>query len=172
MKKIIYIIIFISTVFLLFLWYFPVKYMDAVEEERAIGGIETEVLLSLIKVESGFREKVVSPKGAVGLMQVMPETAEWIVKKEKIFKDREYDLYNYKDNIKIGTTYFKYLDKKYNGDLVNILAAYNAGTNRVKTGRWKKFRETTRYVNKIRVYRYMYKIRLYIYNKSNSNRIY
>jgi soluble lytic murein transglycosylase len=169
MKKIISLIIFISIFFLAFLWYFPVKYMDAVIEETKFGGIEPELILSLIKVESGFREKVVSRKGAVGLMQVMPETAAWIVKKEKIFKDNKFDLYNYKDNIKIGTTYFKYLDKKYNGDLIKTLAAYNAGTNRVKTGRWKTFRETTRYVNKARVYKYIYIARLYIYEKSNKN---
>ena len=168
MKKIIYLLIFISLSFLVFLWYFPVKYMDIVEEETEVSGIETEVILSLIKVESGFREKVVSRKGAVGLMQVLPETAKWISDKEKLFPhDKEFDLYDYRDNIKIGTAYFKYLNKKYDGDLEKILAAYNAGTNRVKTGKWKQFRETIKYVNKIRVYRYIYKVRLYIYEKSN-----
>ncbi len=169
MKKIIYLIIFISIFFLAFLWYFPVKFMDAVKEETEVSGIEPAVILSLIKVESGFREKVVSRKGAVGLMQVMPETAQWIVKKKDLFKDSEFDLYNYSDNIKIGMAYFKYLDNKYDGDLEKILAAYNAGTNRVKTGKWKQFRETIKYVNKVRVYRYIYKLRLYIYKKSNPN---
>ncbi len=168
MKKIILLFILIAVSYLTFLWYFPVKYMDVVKEETELTGIEPSVILSLIKAESSFREEALSRKGAVGLMQVMPDTAKWISEKYKLFPNREYNLYDYHDNIRIGMAYFKYLDEKYNGDLEKILAAYNAGTNRVKTGKWKEFRETIKYVNKIRIYRYIYKFRLYIYDKSNS----
>lgn len=118
----------------------------------------------MIKVESNFKEDAKSKKGAIGLMQVMPMTADWIVKKKKIF-EKNYDLYSYQDNILVGTTYFKYLKIKYDGDLEKMLAAYNAGTNRVKTGKWREFKETKRYVSKVRMYRQIYKIRLYLYYK-------
>lgn len=164
MKKILFVGIILITLVLIFIFWFPVKYMEYIEEVEEITGVEREVIFALIKTESGFRERALSKKGARGLMQVMPETAEWITKKEKLF-ERDFDLYNYRDNILIGTTYFAYLKNKYNGDLVNMLAAYNAGTGRVKTGKWRKFKETINYVNKVRVYRVVYKLRLAVYEK-------
>ncbi len=164
MKKVLFGTVILIVLLLIFIFWFPVKYIDYIEEVEEVTGVEREVILALIKTESGFREKALSKKGARGMMQVMPETAEWIVKKERLF-DREFDLYNYRDNILIGTTYFAYLKNKYNGDLVNMLAAYNAGTSRVKTGKWRKFKETINYVNKVRIYRVIYKLRLAVYEK-------
>lgn len=165
MKKIVLILIIILLCIIsFFFFYFPIKYLKIVENVSERTEIEKEVILSMIKVESNFKEDAKSKKGAIGLMQVMPMTADWIVKKKKIF-EKNYDLYSYQDNILVGTTYFKYLKIKYDGDLEKMLAAYNAGTNRVKTGKWREFKETKRYVSKVRMYRQIYKIRLYLYYK-------
>lgn len=93
-------------------------------------GFDPAFLLSLIHVESSFQVRVVSNKNAVGLMQVLPTTAEFVAERWGIpYKDG--DLYNPFINMTIGTRYLAYLRDKYNGYMPHFLAAYNAGPGRV-----------------------------------------
>lgn len=156
MKKIILsIVIILFMFFIIKETYLPIKNIDYIRKISKKYDVSLADILALIKTESDFREKVVSNKGAVGVMQVMPSTAKWIV--EKNSKNyMEYDLYNYKDNIEIGVMYYSYLDKKYNGDREKIFAAYNSGVSRVKNGEWKKIKETRYYVMKVKIYRIFY----------------
>ena len=88
------------------------------------------VVLSLIRQESVFNPIAQSPVGARGLMQLMPATAR---RMRRGVRDR--NLVNPKLNLELGTQYFKGLHKRYDGNLVYVLSAYNAGEGRVT--RWK-----------------------------------
>jgi soluble lytic murein transglycosylase len=140
---------------------FKIDYTQEIKELCKTYGVEEDLILSIIKVESNFREKIVSHKGAVGLMQVMPSTAEWILEKEG--KDfAKFDLYNARDNIEVGMIYYSYLSKKFRGNITQIMIAYNAGASRVYDNSWKEIKETREYVFKIQVCRVFYKYRLFV----------
>lgn len=93
-------------------------------------GIEVSLVLAVIRTESSFNETAVSNKGAVGLMQIMPKTAEYIAK--KVSFDNEIDLFNVQTNLYLGICYIKYLFEKYVYETV-VLACYNAGEGRVQS---------------------------------------
>jgi len=103
--------------------------------------IDPEFVASVIRQESRFNPKAVSPKGARGLMQLMPGTAQTLGVK---------DLFDPAANIDGGTRYLHQLFEQYHGDTVKALAAYNAGPQRVD--RYKgvpPYRETQQYVANI-----------------------
>ena len=96
-------------------------------------------------------------------MQVMPKTAEWILEKNGLVP-KNYDLYNARDNIIIGTLYYKYLSKKFDGNLEKIMAAYNGGSVRVRNNTWRNVTETSNYVKRIdwAMKAYEYKLPIYL----------
>jgi len=103
--------------------------------------LDPELIRAIIKVESGFNPFAVSEKGAMGLMQLMPATAEEM-QVEAPFEARE--------NIMGGSRYLRKLLDMFQGDLRLSLAAYNAGPNRVlENGRIPRIDETVRYVEKV-----------------------
>ncbi len=108
---------------------FPHLYFD--EIKKLDSDIDPIILMSLIRQESGFNPRAKSLVGARGLMQLMPTTAKMMNRKIK-----PHDLEKPETNLKLGIQYFKYLMKKYDGNLVFSLAAYNAGEHRVT--RWQK----------------------------------
>jgi len=105
-------------------------------------GLDPALVHAVIGVESAYREHAVSPKGAVGLMQVMPDTG------------RRYGVENLtmpSQNIRAGTRYLSDLMRLFNGDLNLVLAAYNAGENAVMRygRRVPPYPETLRYVPRV-----------------------
>ncbi len=108
---------------------FPIYYKNNISKINK--KIEPSIILSLIKQESAFNPKAKSPKGALGLMQVILPTAKMINK--KITRKK---LKTPKTNLKIGIGYLDKLIKKYNGSLVMALIAYNAGQGNLK--KWDK----------------------------------
>lgn len=94
--------------------------------------IEKPIIFSLINIESGFNKNAVSNKGAIGLMQILPSTAEEISQKIAI---KSFDLKNEKDNILFGTFYFSQMMERFD-DLTLALCAYNAGPTNVSN--WLK----------------------------------
>jgi soluble lytic murein transglycosylase-like protein len=103
--------------------------------------IDPYLIKAIIHAESAFNHRAVSPRGAQGLMQLMPATAREL---------RVANPFNPKDNIDGGTRYFRGLMDSFNGDLVLSLAAYNAGPGLVKrTGGVPQIPETLRYINKV-----------------------
>ena len=97
--------------------------------------IDPLLLASIIKAESGFNPYASSERGAVGLMQLLPETAEQMATELKIdYQDQE-DLYKDDVNLRLGAYYFSKLLKSQGGNLVLALAAYNAGPSKLKS--WK-----------------------------------
>lgn len=143
--------------------FFPIKYYNEVVEISKIHEVDPVIILAMIKVESNFRVDVESHKGAVGLMQLMPSTADWILGK-KGFRPKDFNLYEAKDNIFVGTLYYKYLSDKFGGNMEKIMAAYNGGSTRVKNNTWRKIGETVDYVKKINwaIKAYEYKLPVYL----------
>ncbi len=108
---------------------FPFRYIKKIQKySKAIDPI---LILSLIRQESAFNPNAKSSAGARGLMQLMPATAKQYKKRLKA-----HQLTNPSLNLRIGIKYLKKLLKKYDGNLIHTLAAYNAGEGRVK--RWMK----------------------------------
>ncbi|MDN5303283.1 MAG: soluble lytic murein transglycosylase [Fusobacteriaceae bacterium] len=153
-KKIIFYLLLIL-LFITIKLIFKVNYYEEVYFYSKKYNIEDKLVLAIIKVESNFNENAISYKGAVGLMQVMPSTASWITKKYNF--NREYDLLSPIDNIEIGIMYLSYLNKKFNGDLQNVLIAYNAGSQRVYNDKWKDIKETKFYIYKVKISYFFYK---------------
>lgn len=114
-------------------------------------GIDYELIQALIATESGFDTHAVSPKGAVGLMQLMPPTAERFgVKADKTIPIQK-KLTDPKTNISAGTAYLRYLIRLFPGQLELALAAYNAGEGAVQRAGNKipNYPETKNYVKTV-----------------------
>ena len=109
---------------------YPKPYYEVLSKALKKESIDPIILLSLIRQESVFNPRAKSRVGATGLMQLMPTTARRF---RRSVRDRH--LVNPKINIELGTKYFKNLVKRYDGNLVYVLSAYNAGESRVE--RWK-----------------------------------
>jgi hypothetical protein len=103
--------------------------------------LDPDLVNSVIHAESGFNVHAVSPKGARGLMQLMPGTANQLGVR---------NTFDAQDNVTGGSRYLRELLERYNFDLVKALAAYNAGPERVEQYRGvPPFRETRTYVARI-----------------------
>lgn len=114
---------------------------DVVSATGTLHRIDPDLIASVIHAESNFNPHARSPKGAQGLMQLMPQTAQ------KLGVANAYDS---QANVDGGTRYLKQLLELYNYDLVKALAAYNAGPQRVTRYRGvPPYRETQLYIRKI-----------------------
>ena len=100
-----------------------------IKKYSSMFNLDSSVVASVINIESSYDVNAVSKAGAMGLMQLMPSTAEDVAKKLNIDK---YDLFNPEDNIEFGCFYIRYLLDMFNDNLVNALCAYNWGLNNVK----------------------------------------
>ena len=129
--------------------YKAVKHL--LKEAAQIHGIDYELIQALIATESGFDTHAVSPKGAVGLMQLMPPTAERFgVKADKTIPIAK-KLTDPKTNIGAGTAYLRHLIRLFPGQLDLALAAYNAGEGAVQRAGNKipTYPETKNYVKTV-----------------------
>ena len=122
----------------------PARAVDVNEVVSAASGryrLDPDLVSSVIKAESGFNVRAVSPKGAQGLMQLMPDTAS------KLGVPNAFDP---QANVEGGTRYLRELLERYNFDLIKALAAYNAGPRRVEQyGGIPPYYETQTYVARI-----------------------
>jgi len=126
---------------------YPFPYREAVVAAAASASVDPLLVVAVMRVESGFSPEATSRAGAVGLMQVMPETAGWMAKRGRFARG---DLRDPDYNIRVGAAYLGYLQRRFGGDLPRVLAAYNGGEGNV--ARWKDlaqaFPETRRYVKR------------------------
>jgi len=113
---------------------FPFDYKEQVKNNSKLQQLNAAVIYGLIRRESAFYQKAVSPVGARGLMQIMPNTGRQIAKELKEKRYTRADLFNPAKNIKFGSFYYKQLLDQFNGHYALAAAAYNAGPHRVK--RW------------------------------------
>ncbi len=181
-KKVIFLIVIVLIFLIIFSFkdklltiIYPRTYNEIVEKYAKEYNIQEDFILAVIKAESNFDNKIKSHKGAIGLMQIMEDTAIEIASKEGL----QIDESNVKEklldpdiNINIGTKYLQELIEKYD-NIELALTAYNAGTGNVnkwiEDGIIKKdgsniekvpFKETNKYVRTIlrnyRIYREIY----------------
>lgn len=120
----------------------PRPYMARlIDHHAARTGLDPRLVRAVIQVESGYRMNARSSKGAMGLMQLMPETARDL---------RVADAYDPDENVRGGTTYLRRLLGRFQGDLQLTLAAYNAGPTTVdRYGGVPPYRETRNYIRKV-----------------------
>jgi len=118
------------------------SYESYIREAASRYEVDPLLVKAVIKVESDFDHRAVSRKGAMGLMQLMPETARDM---------RVHDPFNARANIMGGTRYLGQLLDRFEGDLRLALAAYNAGPQRVILARYTvpRLPETVNYVKKV-----------------------
>lgn len=122
-----------------------------IREASAAYGVEYELLKAVIATESGFNPRAVSPRGAVGLMQLMPDTAMRFGVAAQATQSLEQRLTDPRTNVHAGARYLAWLIKRFDGNTELVLAAYNAGEGAVRrAGRQvPNYRETQNYVLKV-----------------------
>lgn len=139
----------------------PLEYTAQIQRYSSEFGLDPYMVSAVIDVESGFDPDAVSHAGACGLMQIMPETGEWIAGKLGVDNFRKDMLFDPDTNIQFGCWYLRFLSDRFSGSPDLIAAAYNAGHNRVsdwledetisEQGELKNipYAETSQYVKKI-----------------------
>lgn len=122
-----------------------VPYGDLILDAAERHGVDPLLVAAIVQAESSFDTEAVSPRGALGLMQMMPTTAEQL---------GVADAYDPSQNLDAGVSYLAYLLRRFDNDLVLALAGYNAGPGRVdRFGGFPPFRETRGFTNSVlRVY--------------------
>lgn len=151
-------------------YFYPTKYYQLINNLAEEYEVEGAVIAAIANVESNFNEKSVSSKGAIGVMQLIPSTAEWIAGKVGLEYSEE-KLYDGDYNIRLGGYYISYLVDLFDDRDVAI-CAYNAGQGNVKLwlenaeysvdGKTLKkipFQETENYLNRVRKSYFYYKNR-------------
>jgi len=152
---------------------FPITYRDDIEKYAKKRVMDSGWIYALMRSESAFMEKVKSPAGALGLMQIMPATGRLTARKIGMKRFRTSDLLVAKKNIALGTAYMKQMQDKFNGSHILATAAYNAGPGRSVKWSPKKgckdpdiwveqipFNETRGYVKRVIFYASIYDWRL------------
>jgi soluble lytic murein transglycosylase len=129
------------------------------------------LLISLMRAESTYHDKVYSRSGAVGLMQVMPSTGQGIASHLKVKWDGAQTLLDAETNIRFGAYYLGYLNKRFEGNVYWMLSGYNGGPS--ITSRWIKdfghedmdtavfripYQETQYYLQKVMQNYWIYKV--------------
>lgn len=141
---------------------YPIEHQHLISREAKLRQVDPNLVAAVINVESHWRASAVSPKGASGLMQLMPGTAAWAAEKAGISSFEQQDLFKPEVNIQLGTWYLSNLLQVFKQNLPMALAAYNGGQGNVESwlqsGTWDgtleqvnsiPFGETRRYVQKV-----------------------
>ncbi|GAK38725.1 lytic transglycosylase domain-containing protein [Paenibacillus urinalis] len=176
-KKRSLLVLFIAFVLLLFLntnwmsWFYPIHYKEQIRTHSENYEVDPFLVASIIRVESNYKLSRESKKGAIGLMQLMPDTANWILETARLDNVTLDELKHEPDaNIQMGTWYLDYLSDHFEGNPIAAIAAYNAGQGNVgswiKEGKWDghldtigeiPIGETRHYVQRVVYYYNQYK---------------
>jgi len=112
---------------------YPLAYRELIEKYAAEYNLSPAYVSAIIMNESSFNRMNVSSVGARGLMQLMPDTADWVAGKLKVSGFSFEMMFDEETNIRFGCWYLNYLSKLFLGDPVSVTAAYHAGQGQVKT---------------------------------------
>lgn len=144
---------------------YPIYYQEEIQQSAKTHQLDPFLIAAVIRAETNFRHQAESHKGAIGIMQLMPETAAWIVETSGANKLNADDLLKPEINIHLGSWYLRWLISYYEGNLLYAIAAYNAGQGNVN--KWKQsevwngteddinqipFGETRHYVQRVLYY--------------------
>jgi soluble lytic murein transglycosylase len=146
-------------------WLYPIQYKEDILVSAQNYQVDPFLVAAIIRVESNFNKDGLSPKGALGVMQIMPDTAQWIVEASGYSQETLQLLHRPDVNIEIGTRYVQMLFQQFEGNQAAVLAAYNAGPGNVRkwlqSGTWDgtydvldqiPFGETRHYVQRVHYY--------------------
>lgn len=111
---------------------YPLLYRDLIEQYAGEYNLAPAFVSAIIRNESSFRPDAESGVGARGLMQLMPDTAEWIAGKLRVSGYAFERMYDPESNIRFGCWYLNYLSRLFLGDPAAVTAAYHAGQGQVK----------------------------------------
>ncbi|MCB2292509.1 lytic transglycosylase domain-containing protein [Clostridium algoriphilum] len=161
--SIIFLVIILINIKSIFKIFYPLKYDDQIIKYSQRYDVDPCLVAAVIRAESNFDGNAVSHRGAYGLMQIMPDTAQWIATNMKLKKFNVDKLYDNEINIAMGCWYIHNLNNEFNGNIDLVLAAYNGGRGNVQ--KWLKnpayssdgktlinipFGETDKYVKKVK----------------------
>jgi soluble lytic murein transglycosylase len=150
-------------------WLYPIHYQEDIQLSADNYSLEPHLLAAIIRVETNYSTDVVSKKGAIGIMQLMPDTAEWIVKKAGFSNVTKKSLSSRADiSIEVGSWYLKSLNDQFKGNKYVVIAAYNAGPGKVSSwladGTWDGKFETVDQIPYGETRHYVQRV-IYYYNK-------
>ncbi|TEB09546.1 lytic transglycosylase domain-containing protein [Pelotomaculum propionicicum] len=150
-------------------YFYPFPYRQITINHAEAYNLDPYLLASIMKAESGFDRSAVSPKGARGLMQIMPDTGQWVARQLGSPAFAPDQLFDPDTNIRFGAWYIADLKKEFHGDIVLVLAAYNGGRGNVEEWVASKnltggnstidqipFPETRNFVRKVLLYHRIY----------------
>ncbi|CAM4067023.1 lytic transglycosylase domain-containing protein [Paenibacillus alkaliterrae] len=178
LKKRVLLLLLLGLITILFLksdwlatWMYPVYYKEDIRASASNYGVEPHLVAAVIRSETNYRTGLDSKKGALGLMQIMPDTADWVVQRAG-FKEVTEDMLRHRADvsIEIGSWYLNSLIHQFDKNSIAAVAAYNAGPGNVRkwldTGVWDgklenvqkiPFGETRHYVQRVIYYYNKYK---------------
>ncbi len=126
---------------------YPFHYWDLISNWANERKLSPALVIGLMRQESRFEAQIRSRSGAIGLMQIMPDTGSWIASKKGV---NNYNLDRPEDNINFGTWYLDYTHSRYGNNSMLAVASYNAGPGAV--GRWveeRRINDPDEFVNSI-----------------------
>lgn len=152
-------------------WIYPIHYEQDIRISAQNYQIDPYLIAAIIRVESNYQLNRVSKKGALGIMQIMPDTADWIISQAGFTNVSHEELASRADiGIEIGAWYLQSLFRQFDGNRIAVIASYNAGPGHVRkwlnenkwSGEYKTvdqipFGETRHYIRRV----------MYYYNKYN-----
>ena len=147
---------------------YPIKYESEIGAVADKYGIDPYLLAAVARTESGFRPDAESGDGALGLMQLLPSTAKWVITLEGWKGPKNPSLTDPHDSLELGACYLSYLLHRFDNP-TGVIAAYNAGPNKVAS--WIEqaggsdsfgaadipFSETKEFVRRVNYWRAMFK---------------
>lgn len=150
---------------------YPIQFEEDISASASNYGVDPHLIAAIIRTETNYSTGQVSKKGALGLMQIMPDTADWIIKQADFSNVTRDMLQNRPDvSIEVGAWYLQSLHKQFNQNSIAVIAAYNAGPGNVRkwldSGRWDgrldtadqiPYGETRHYVQRVIYYYNKYK---------------
>lgn len=152
---------------------YPIRYEQEIRQNAAKYDLDPFLVAAVIRVESNYLAETESKKGAYGMMQLMPDTANWIIDKARFNEEFKTRLNDPAVSIELGSWYLNWLFKQFNGNQIAVLAGYNAGHGKVN--RWLQenewdgtlqnadripYGETRHYIQRV-VYYYNKYVKLY-----------
>ncbi|MED4599170.1 lytic transglycosylase domain-containing protein [Paenibacillus validus] len=127
------IFLFLSSSFIGRLLY-PIHYEDDIRRNAFQYELDPFLIAAIIRVESNYKPDTESNKGAYGLMQLMPDTSNWIIEKAPFDTEYKKKLGTPAVSIELGSWYLHWMDKQFGGNMHAMIAGYNAGHGKVS--RW------------------------------------
>lgn len=148
---------------------YPIEFKEDIRASASNYGVDPHLIAAIIRTETNYSTGQVSKKGALGLMQIMPDTADWIFQKADFKNVTEDMLQNRPDvSIEVGAWYLQSLHKQFDQNTVAVIAAYNAGPGNVRkwldSGKWDGKLETADQIPYGETRHYVQRV-IYYYNK-------